>query len=172
MKRDDTEQNRGSHQSASLFLLFVVLFFMGCTTPSLRYNYISNKDALGLNNMVAEFDGYRVIFVGEGHTSVRDHIVQLEVIQRLKKGGKKVAIALEMFPNSHQLALNAWIKSEIEEPAFRDAYYMTWTVPYSDYSKIFRYARENEIPLIGINIDPSYINYIKAYGIGSVSQKY
>jgi len=112
-----------------------------------------------------------VIFIGEAHTSKRDHAVQMEVIRHIKESGRKVAIALEMFPNTLQAALNAWIGGRIDEAEFRDAYYLTWTVPYSQYSKIFRYARENRVPLIGINVDPSYINYIKTQGIERVSKE-
>jgi len=166
----ETRPVRVAQQLLVLAFIFAALSFPACSIPHPKQNNTSSTDIPRLGNILAGLEGSRVIFVGEAHTNEMDHRIQLEVIRRLKEDGKKVAVALEMFPNTLQPALNAWIKGEINEAAFRNIYYSTWTVPYSHYSRIFGYARENGLPLIGINIDPSYINYLKIHGIEYVPQ--
>ncbi len=105
-----------------------------------------------------------VILIGEGHGEKEDHLVQFEVIKRLHEKGMDVAIALEMFPSSAQEALNQWVKGAMSEDDFRNNYYRYWTVPYRYYSRIFEYARQQRIPLVGINGNEAQISSVARTG--------
>src|SRR6185369_5803088 len=50
----------------------------------------------------------RLVLVGETHTSVESHRVELQVIKALADAGRHVTVALEMFPYPSQPALDAW----------------------------------------------------------------
>ena len=50
----------------------------------------------------------RLLLVGETHTSIESHRVELQVIKALADAGSHVTIALEMFPYPSQPALDTW----------------------------------------------------------------
>ena len=98
-------------------------------------------------------------------------MVQLEVLRHLRKKGRKVALAMEVFPYRLQPLLNDWVTGKIDEAKLRQAYYSTWTVDYSYYKEIFSYARKEGLPILAINADPAYMDYISRYGIERISEK-
>ena len=113
----------------------------------------------------------RIIFVGEIHISMKDHAVQLEVIRHLKEKGKKLALAVEMFPDSLQYQLDNWNRGQMRESEFINVYNRAWNVSYDFYKNIFLYARENNIPLFGINFDSTHTRYFLNHGISFIPEK-
>jgi len=113
----------------------------------------------------------RVIFVGEIHISMEDHAVQLEVIRHLKEKGRKLALAVEMFPDNFQYLLDDWNQGKTGENEFIDVYKNAWNINYDFYRNIFLYARENKIPLFGINFDSTHISYILNHGVSFIPEK-
>ena len=154
-----------------LLILLAVLLLAGCTSSPSGYYNLRALSEVEFRDILADIEESRVIFVGEGHTIVKDHMVQMEVIRHLRKKGRKVVIAMEVFPYRLQPLLNDWVMGEIDEAKLRQAYYSTWTVDYSHYKEIFRFARKEGLPILGINADPAYIDYISRYGIERISEK-
>ena len=60
----------------------------------------------------------KLVIVGEEHTSVESHRVQLHVIRALEMAGRHVSIALEMFPFGEQPSLDAWAEGRWSEEDF------------------------------------------------------
>ena len=50
----------------------------------------------------------RVLFVGEGHTEMESHRVELKVLEELVRSGRKVLVGLEMYPYTQQKFLDQW----------------------------------------------------------------
>lgn len=125
-------------------------------------------DIAGTEEFQKAVSGSRVIFVGESHLSKLDHAVQLEVIRHLNEKGEKVAVSVEMFPGGMQHFLNSWNEGKVSEEEFIAVYKTTWIVSYSLYRDIFLYARQNSIPLFGINFDKSHVRHLLKMGISSV----
>ena len=109
--------------------------------------------------------------MGEGHTNANDHSVQMSVIKYLREKGKEVVVAMEMFPVKKQPVLDKWIKGDLEEQLFEIAYYSSWTVDYRYYRDIFRYAADNNIRIVAINTDSSYIDFVSNHGIEMLNKK-
>ncbi|MDH5526025.1 MAG: ChaN family lipoprotein [Nitrospirota bacterium] len=95
---------------------------------------------------------HRVVFVGEMHTSLEDHRIQLLVLKALeaRKGGQ-VMVGLEMFPHTAQADLDRWVAGQMDEAAFLKVWYRHWSEDWEYYAPIMRYARERHIPLIALN---------------------
>jgi uncharacterized iron-regulated protein len=110
--------------------------------------------------------------VGEGHGREEDHLVELEVVKRLHAQGRDVVIALEMFQSGNQEALNQWIRGTMSEDDFRIVYYASWTIPYGYYAPIFEYARQQRIPLVGINGNENQINAVARSGPDKLSPEF
>ncbi|HSO10282.1 MAG TPA: ChaN family lipoprotein, partial [Desulfoprunum sp.] len=107
--------------------------------------------------IIAELADNRVVFVGETHTSMADHDLQLRIIEALHKLQPDLAIGLEMFPTSSQRALDAYSGGDVtmDERRFLKAsrYFQVWNQDYRLYRDIITFARSKGIPLIGINLD-------------------
>ncbi len=113
----------------------------------------------------------RVVFVGESHFSRVDHAIQLNLIRHLSTSGKKLAIAIEMAPESMQTVLDRWNWGEMGEAEFAAYFRQGWKVPYTYYRKIFRFARDNAIPLFGVDFDRAHTSHLLANGFSSLPNK-
>jgi aminopeptidase N len=152
----------------SLFFLLALLALWGCATLPEHYRSVATGQSLKFNEILSKVENRRVIFVGERHTSGGDHLVQLEVIRYLHEKGKKVAIALEMFPAEMQGVLDRWNEGFLSDEGFERAYGRVWHEPFSYYEDIFAYARKEKIPLVGINGVAGQIEHIAMIGLQAV----
>ncbi len=112
----------------------------------------------------------RVILVGEHHAVTSHHRAQLEVIRTLVEGGKKVAVGLEMFRRESQGALDRWIGGLIQEADFKPIYLDNWNFDWELYRPIFRYARQQGLPMIGLNLDRGLTRQVAYHGFASLSE--
>ena len=97
----------------------------------------------------------QVIYVGETHTDYGSHLLQLQIIQALKKQGAELAIGMEMFPRASQQALDEYVKGVIEdEQTFlhQANYFKVWGYDYRLYRDIINYAKKHGIPIVGLNL--------------------
>jgi uncharacterized iron-regulated protein len=124
-----------------------------------------------LAQITADLKKHRIILVGEHHSNKSHHRAQLTVIQALVQAGAKVAIGLEMFRDDSQGALDQWIAGELNEADFERFYYDNWNFPYDAYRMIFRYARENQIPMIGLNLSRDITRQVSRAGFQSLSKE-
>lgn len=105
--------------------------------------------------MMKKASAYKVIFAGESHNEYSHHANQLAVIEYLNNSKKKTAIAMEMVQYEYLNVVNDFVKGRITEKEMLDGidYYNNWSFDYSLYAPIFRYARDNNIDIIPLNIE-------------------
>ena len=109
----------------------------------------------------------RVIYVGENHTSMADHLLQFRIIQALHQKNPDLAIGMEMFPRTSQPALDAYINDDTisEQDFLRDSrYFEVWRYDWRFFRAIFSYARRHKIPVIGLNLEREIVSKIFADG--------
>lgn len=106
-------------------------------------------------DMMKKASAYKVIFAGESHNEYSHHANQLAIIEYLNNSKKKTAIAMEMVQYEYLNVINDFVKGRITEKEMLDSidYYNNWSFDYSLYAPIFRYARDNNIDIIPLNID-------------------
>ena len=122
-----------------------------------------------LSEAVNQLKQNQIILVGEHHSNKKHHQAQLGVIRALKEAGIKVAVGLEMFRSDSQQALDRWISGDIGEEKFEQIYYDNWNYPWSAYHMIFEYAREEKIPLIGLNVSRDITRQVSRQGFKSLT---
>ena len=122
-----------------------------------------------MSEAVALLKQNRIVLVGEHHGNEKHHEAQLGVIRTLKEAGLQVAIGLEMFRSDSQQALDRWISGDIDEEKFQQIYYDNWNFPWSAYGRIFEYAREEKIPLMGLNVSRSITRQVSQQGFKSLT---
>jgi uncharacterized iron-regulated protein len=118
----------------------------------------------------SELTEYDILLIGEEHRQKSHHQAQLDIIRNLKIfSGRSLAIGLEMFRIDHQKILDKWVKGEIDEVAFLEAYYTNWHYDWHLYRDIFIYARVYHLPLIALNAPRGISNQVAMAGFDSLS---
>jgi uncharacterized iron-regulated protein len=131
-------------------------------------------DVSGLDEMGALLDRLmdrRVVFVGESHDRYEDHLNQLAVIEGLHARGVPLAIGMEFFQQPYQSALDAYVAGRIDEGELlrQTQYYDRWRFDYRLYRPILRFAREQGIPLIALNLEAELTRRVGEVGIEGLS---
>ena len=157
--------------SASLWLLIATVFVSGIsktvsadsdvahTSAHTAAHSVVNlpvvklKQTSTLAQAMAQIDDARVILVGETHTRLDHHLVQLEILKLLYQKSAKLAIGVEWFQQPYQKHLDAYIAGEIteQELLYLTGYFERWRFDYRLYRPIIQYAREHKIPIIALN---------------------
>jgi uncharacterized iron-regulated protein len=110
-----------------------------------------------------------IVFVGEVHNMNKHHRDQLAVIRAFHEADTLMAVGLEMFRADSQDRLDAWTHGSLSLDRFLSAYRDNWSLPWPLYQDIFLYAREHELPLIGLNISDDVAAKVARQGFGSLS---
>ncbi|MBF0330056.1 MAG: ChaN family lipoprotein [Nitrospirae bacterium] len=154
-------------------LCFFVLCFLAASCAELPKKYLTldSREIVGFETIFQRIKDKRVIFVGEGHISVEDHLVQLEVIKQLHESGKKVVVAMEMFGDRKHHTLLKWAKGEIGEAEFVREYAAEWNVPFDYYVDVFSYLYGKGIRMAGINADKGFINHAAKNGLDMIGKE-
>ena len=131
----------------------------------------STGDVLSANQLAARLRDTRLLLIGESHTTADFHRVQLRVIQALQQSGRKVMIGLEMFPYTEQKALDNWRDGLLTEQGFLTLarWYEFWGYHWNYYRDIFLYARDNRIPIHGVNTPRAVVTAVRQKGIDKLS---
>ena len=158
---------------AVLALIALLLSASGCRANQDVYNRrmldLNHDTELQLSQALDDLKKNRIVLIGEHHSNTQHHMAQLAVIQALHEAGLRVAIGLEMFRNESQPALDQWISDEINENRFEKIYYDNWNFPWQAYREIFRYAREQKIPMLGLNVPREITRQVSRSGFKSLS---
>ena len=133
---------------------------------------VSDKSYKSLADAVFESLASQVFFVGEHHDNPHHHSNQLEVIREIhERAEKPLAIGLEMFENGYQEQLDQWVAGNLALDDFIKIYYENWDQAWLLYRDIFLYAREHQIPLIGLNVPRKVVSKVAQKGFGSLTTK-
>ncbi len=146
----------------------LVFIWRGCfgTVRALR---LSDGQVIGFRQMIGEVHNARLIFVGEIHEQAEHHKAQLEIIKDLYRAGVPLAIGLEMFPAGSQSELDRWVAGKLDQKSFVRLYYREWSMPWPLYRDIFFFARDNRIPLIGLNVPRDISHKVAREGFAALT---
>jgi uncharacterized iron-regulated protein len=128
---------------------------------------------LALDSLVSQLAANRVVFVGEIHTRYDHHLNQLEIIRRLHEVNPTLVIGVEYFQQRFQSQVDDYIAGRSTEEQFLRSieYYRTWGYDYRLYAPIFRFAREQRIPVRALNVPNSLPAAVAKVGIAGLSER-
>jgi uncharacterized iron-regulated protein len=159
----------------SVFLLAIALFTAGCprnvTSSSHKVFDLNQRIEISLSQALADLKKKRILLVGEYHTEKNHHLAQLQVIRILHESGTQVAIGLEMFRNDSQNDLDRWVSGDMPEKEFLKVYYDNWNFAWPFYSMIFKYARDHQIKMLGLNVPRQITRQVASQGFGSLDRE-
>lgn len=121
--------------------------------------------------LAARLAGVRLLLVGESHTSTESHRVQQSALEALVAAGRKVLIGLEMFPAGASLDLGPWRRGEETETAFREriGWFEHWGFHWGYYRELFGFAKEHDLPLVGLNAPRAAVTAVRSKGFAGLS---
>jgi uncharacterized iron-regulated protein len=103
----------------------------------------------------------RVVYVGETHDNPASHRLQLEILEYLQsRHPGRAALAMEMFTPDQQPVLDRWSRGELKEKEFLKEvrWFETWRMDFGYYRPLLEFARENRIPVVGLNAPSSRVD--------------
>ncbi len=160
---------------------FLLLLTLGCAPWAPRaiaqdrasFDAIDLDAPLPLDKLVAQLATKRVVFVGEIHDRYDHHLNQLEIIRRLHELDPSLAIGVEYFQQPFQAQVDDYIAGRISENEFLRAteYFQRWGYDYRLYAPIFRYAREQRIPVRALNVPTALVSAVDKVGIAGLSKE-
>ena len=132
---------------------------------------IEKEETVLLSDAVARLKQNRIVLVGEQHDNAGHHAMQLAVIRALHKAGAAVAVGMEMFRSDSQPGLNRWSAGKMPEAEFVRLYYDNWNFDWPLYAPILRYARDNRLPVVGLNVSRQITSQVAREGFQSLSEQ-
>lgn len=108
----------------------------------------------------------KVIYIGEMHTNMKHHQIQLDLIKALEKRFPgKITVGMEMFPRSAQASLDEWSRGDLDKKSFAKIWHTHWQQDLNYYIDIFDYIKNNNIPLLGLNASQEEIGLLSEMGL-------
>jgi uncharacterized iron-regulated protein len=150
-----------------LILTIISLWFLlGSASAHPHIIDVATKEEISFDQLIDKLEQVRVVFIGEQHDHAGHHQMQLEIIRALARE-QKVAIGLEMFQAEDQQALDNWTAGISSTEEFRQSYQRNWGW-WSLYEPIFSFARQAQIPMVGLNLPRSITRQVATSGFSSL----
>ena len=137
-------------------------------TPALDLSAVSD-----LERVIPELADKRVVLVGEIHNRFDHHQIQLEIIRGLHAIHPQLVIGMEAFQQPFQGVLDDYIDGRLsEQELLRDTeYYQRWRYDFRHYAPILRYARENRLPVIALNVPQELTRKVGRVGLSGLTDE-
>jgi uncharacterized iron-regulated protein len=116
--------------------------------------------------------GVKLLLVGESHTDMEFHRVQLRVLEELHAAGREVLIGLEMFPYTEQTFLDQWVQGLLTEDGFVELshWYGKWGYNWKYYRDIFLLARAEGIRMFAVNAPREVVRAVRKKGFKDLTE--
>jgi len=122
------------------------------------------------DDIIPQLTTARIIYVGERHDRFAHHINQLQIIKKMQEAGYKLAVGMEMFQKPFQKVVNEYLAGRIDERKFlqKSEYFSRWAYDYNLYKPIIDYLKQQNIPVIALNIQGDISRKVAREGIYSM----
>lgn len=161
---------------ARLFLLLTLFAgvpggaLAGACVPVGAWRLPDTAQPVTTDAILARLSAAPVVLLGERHDSEPHHRWQLDVIRALHDQGRPLALGLEMVPRRLQGALDRWVAGGVDEKTFlmESEWRTVWSFDPELYLPILRFARDNRLPLVALNVDKALVRRVGAEGWAAV----
>jgi uncharacterized iron-regulated protein len=135
---------------------------------------VLNLDApAALDSVIRQLATKRVVFVGETHDRYDHHLNQLEIIRRLHQIEPNLVIGVEYLQQRFQPQVDDYIAGKTSENEFLKGvdYFQGWGYDYRLYVPIFRFARDEHIPVRALNVPNSLPSAVAKLGLAGITKE-
>jgi uncharacterized iron-regulated protein len=152
----------------ALFLALTLLLNVTVSSAA-SVTRVSDRNPVNVSQMIADAERSDLVLIGEVHDNKMHHAMQLSLIQKLWAKKPPLVIGLEMIESTSQQALDDWSQGKLSEQEFQAVYAKNWSLDWSLYRDIFLFARDNHIPMAGLNISKELIIKVSRLGFAALT---
>ncbi len=151
-------------------MLLVVLLLVGFCFASGERFFVEAP----FERVLEKAKASRVIYLGESHTSERDHRIQLKVLRWLREQGIDFVILMEAFQIPFQEYLDDYLEGHIDEGEMirLTEYKRRWRFDTKLYAPIWRFSREEGIPLYALNVPSELVREVRKKRLAQTKSHY
>ena len=142
---------------------------------NLRIYDVSKKSFLPVSQLAVlekELQGRQVVCVGEIHSNPCHHRVEFEIVKTLcsHRSPRTLSIGLECFYRQHQQALDEYVFQHRDFATLKrqTRWDATWGYDLNQYAKIFNFACQKGIRLVGLNVPYPVVRLVSSLGISNI----
>ena len=159
---------------------WILLFFAGCThTMALpkhdrhceRVYDLKSETCLSETMLLERLEPYKVIFIGDHHTSRKWHREVAALIMQLQDAGFTVHLANEWFSPLDEILLQRYSNGELNATAFQEA--LGWKekigFPFESFEPMYEAVKKGKGSLYGINLSKEERRLISDANISGMS---
>ena len=130
-------------------------------------------DVLTPAELPKRLERVRILLVGEEHTDADSHRVERRVLEELVRAGRRVMVALEMYPYTDQKALDDWTAGSLSEDAFVEAsrWYRNWGYNWGYYRDVFVFARDAKLRMHAVNAPREVVSAVRKKGYQGLTEE-
>ena len=135
-------------------------------------NGISSQDIMDKYQIINALKFPKVVYLGEKHDEMGIHKAQFDIIKGLSKYNK-IAVGMEMFQRPFQMVIDKYLNGEIDEKTFlkKTQYFKRWGFNYYFYRPIVEFCKENNIPIVALNLQAEISKRIARSGLKDLSME-
>ncbi|MEM7164250.1 MAG: ChaN family lipoprotein [Planctomycetota bacterium] len=115
---------------------------------------------VAFSDLIDEIACADIVYFGDYHTLREAQKAPLRCLREVLARGRTALLATEVVHLIHQDILDDYLDGLVSDEGFleRIEYAHNWGFPWRNYALQFQFARENEIPMLGINSDPAVLH--------------
>ncbi len=134
---------------------------------------IALPQALSFAAIMEQISDKQVVHVGENHTRLEDHQLQLRVIRALFAQNPNLAVGMEMFSREAQPVLDRYVAGELDEREFlkQSKYFSKWGYDYRFYREIINFARRHKLPIVALNQEKEIVSKVFKQGAAALNDE-
>lgn len=123
-----------------------------------------------LDDIIPRLNTSRIVYVGERHDQFAHHMNQLKIIKKIHEAGFRLGVGMEMFQKPFQQVVNDYMAGRIDEHQFlqKTGYFSRWRYDYNLYKPIIDYLKQQNIPLVALNVEKEMSRKVAREGIFSL----
>ena len=113
-----------------------------------------------------------VVFAGETHDQMQDHMAQLEALKALGAArGEKVVVGFEMLNLTLQPVLDEYAAGKLTDEEFllKAGWQTEWGFDFNFYKPLFDYIRANKLKALALNLPKKVVSKIARVGLNGLS---
>jgi uncharacterized iron-regulated protein len=118
--------------------------------------------AVTLDQAVDALKDYDVVFVGEFHDHIANHLAELALLRALHQRIPKLALSMEQFERDRQSKLDDYLAGKIGEETLTNG--LGWNNYAQAYRPLIEYAKDNHLPVIAANAPRDIVRCVAREG--------
>jgi len=122
----------------------------------------TGSTAVTMDQAANALKDYDVVFVGEFHDHIANHLAELALLRTIHARAPKLALSMEQFERDRQEKVDDYLAGKIGEETLTSG--LGWKNYAEAYRPLVEYAKDNHLPVIAANAPQSIVRCIAKEG--------